>query len=247
MKFVRIILLVGIGFPMIWHNECLPADSHFRTQTEPRIIASPQKQLGIGLFVPAIDVVFFDRRQPGIEAPGDYYRFPWGADTITITSAMKIEIVTALQAAIRPVFFDTLVVGSITGYRYRLRAEQLHREEYHVRYCQGDTVYVISGWTGKFLSFYRAVPGVIKYDLNELQQNISRFAAFDVQIPQEAYDKSSHENPYFVEYVNRDKMTRIRCYHVSEETGVDTTSNSLITIPRTLIEITKFIDKEVMP
>jgi hypothetical protein len=116
-----------------------------------------------------------------------------------------------------------------------------------VRYSQGDTIYVISGWIGKFLSFYRAVPGITKYDLRDLQENVSRLAAFDIQIPEEAYDKSSHDSCYFIEYVSREKMARIRCYHVSEEVGVDTTANRLITNPRTLIEITKFIDKEVMP
>ena len=246
MKFLASTLIAFLHICFLPMLAC-SGEADFTLSREPGNVFSPTKQLGMRFHIAAAGGVPYFIRYPDIKTPGDYYRYPRGAANTELSSQEMDEVILALSAAVNGVLYDASIIESLAKFRYRLIQEGFDRDEYFVRYSQGDTVYVISGWTGKFLSFYRGVPGIIKYDLKGLQENVSRLAAFDIEIPQETYDKSSHDNPYFLEYVNRDKMTRIRCYHVSEEVGVDTTANSLITNPRTLIEITKFIDKEVMP
>jgi hypothetical protein len=210
-------------------------------------MTTPLEQLGIRINMQLADRVAFDLRQPIMNIPGDYFRYPYGADTMTISPEASEEITSTLHNSIKKAFYDSSILGALKGLRYRLYGQDSTREEYHIRYAQGDTIYVISGWLGKFLSFYRSVPGFIKFDLKELQDNVSRVAASDIKIPKEAYEKSSRDNPYFIEYVNHEAMYRIRCYHIGEMGSMGGNTDPFFSKPYTLIEITKFLDKEVMP
>jgi hypothetical protein len=221
--------------------------SGFSLDNEPLNIDSPIGKLGI-LYPPqAFGHMPYFIRYAGIKSPGDYYRYPRGAHKDSLSVAAKKEITSILQSTVKPDFYDEQIIGSLASFRYRLELEDSPREDFFVRYTGADTVYVISGWLGKFLSFYRAVPGTLNYDLRELQEIVSLFAAFEITIPKESYEKSSKDNPYFIEHIDREKMYRVRCYHISEQAGADKTTSHLVMCPYTLIEITKFIDKETMP
>jgi hypothetical protein len=77
---MKILIIVPLLlFIMVLQIEGYPKESKFQLSDEPPLVLSPQRQLGIGVFVPAVEVVGFDRRQPNIKAPGDYYRYPRGA------------------------------------------------------------------------------------------------------------------------------------------------------------------------
>jgi hypothetical protein len=180
---------------------------------------------------------------------GDYYRSPWwGADSITLASNEKTNIDMLLIENISSAFYDSFILNNMRGYQYQLKEyENFIRREFYIRYSQGDTIYVISGWLDKFLSFYRAVPERIEYDLSELQAHVSRLAAFDVDIPLTAFKSAPRESPYFVEYINKERMFRIRRYHIAEEIGMNEENRRPIMVPRTLIEITKFLDPEMVP
>jgi hypothetical protein len=159
---------------------------------------------------------------------------------------MRNEIVTILNATIKSDYYDNIILDSLDGFKYRLYGDSTDREECFIRYTQADTTYVISGWLREFISFYRAVPGIINYDLKELQREVLKISSVDIEIPKKDFEASPKDNPYFVEYVDMDKMTRIRCYHISEVKILNEEKKTINT-PFTLIEITRFLDKEVMP
>jgi hypothetical protein len=81
--------------------------------------------------------------------------------------------------------------------------------------------------------------------LSDLNKKISEVAAINTEIPKDVFEQCSRDNPYLIEYVGKDRMQRVRCYHISEQRkGQD---NPLVTDPYTLIEITRFLDKEMVP
>lgn len=232
---------------ILWHIDGFCGDSGFKLTGEPQDIMSPLKEMGIGLFTPRANVVPFDIRQAILKAPGDYFVSPHGAAEVSIPETTKEEIRASLLSTINSRYFDDYLLDSLRGYTFQLGGEDQPRGEYYIRYSRNDTIFVISGWLGKFISFYRAVPGHKKYSFDDLQKAIAQLIAIGIEIPHEAYEKSSRDNPYFIEYIDREKIVRVRCYHISEIVRFDEQANNFITDPYTLIEITRFIDKETMP
>jgi hypothetical protein len=239
-------------------NSSYSEESSFLPNIEPSNIYSPLDQLGLPFNVAFIGVPPSYMRRANLKAPGDYFRSPEGINSNTL-SQDEINIITnILKPLIKNIFYDQFVLDSLKGYQYHLYSDSIMREDFFIRYSQGDTIYVISGWVGKFLSFYRAVPGIIKYDHDALQKEIFKIAVESIYIPQEIFNKApmgdplifskTGEKPYFIEYVDKEKMIRVRCYQISEEIPKPGQESSPFnSTPRTLIEITKFLDKDVMP
>lgn len=223
----------------------IACESQFNISREPESVYSPLDKLGIHLYLPIIDEVPFDVRQRILHAPGDYFRYPRGAKIVEIRKEEINTIGDNLSGFIKGDHYDSCTLNNIVGIQYTFKVDSITRSEYFLRYSKADTIYVISGWFDKFLSFYRAIPGSFKYKLAELNGKISEIAANKISIPKDIYNQSLKDSSYFIEYVDRDRMLRVRCYHISEQRkGQD---NPLVTDPYTLIEITRFLDKEMVP
>jgi len=179
--------------------------------------------------------------------PGDYYRFPQGAETTSLTPDEFSEISNGLRSFIDSSYYDSYVVSNLTGFSYEMAGGKVKRREYHVRYVKGDTTYVISGWLGKFLSFYKVVPGNIKYTVDELQQEGRKISPAFVRAGQEHFRKIIDEWKYFIEYIDKERLIRIRTYIIEEVTSQPSEYGSGSLKPLSLIEITKFLDPEVIP
>ena len=244
---MKITLPLFIAFILISTALGLAVEAEFTLIIEPLNIYSPTKQLGLFLNRENLNNIPILIRQENNIAPGDYYRYPKGAKPISLPQTSRTEILSLLENTIKDNYYDSTLLISTRGYSYFLSEDSLVRNEYHLRYSLGDTIYVVSGWLGKFLSFYRAIPGIQKYDYDTLNRKISELAAFDIQVPKEIYEKSSKDAPYFIEFVDRDKMTRVRCYHVTEIISFGQSFEDRTTRQLTLIEVTRFLDKEMMP
>jgi hypothetical protein len=220
--------------------------SLFEINNEPRNILTPLNELGISLTSSTIGKIPDVLRQPLCRgSAGDYYRSPMGAEIISLDAGEKEMIKKLLSENIKPQYYDSLVTSNITGYHYRFERQNEERREYFVRYAIADTVFVISGWLGKLFSFYIALPGWIDYDENQLQEIISDLTKNRIEL-EKMPDKKQISDPYFIEYVDRANMLRIRNYHVRELIEMGNVSQ-FSSRDRTLIEITRFLDKEATP
>ncbi len=257
MNYIKLLLLAFFQVHLLFQLSFCQETSFLLNQ-EPSNVYSPVDQLGLHFNIPLIDVPPTDIRRGNIKAPGDYFRLPKGITGNAVSETTIIEIESETNALIKRDYYNEYILDNLKEYKYRLYNDSLNRIDFFVRYSQGDTIYVISGWLGKFLSFYRAIPGIIKYDHNALQNEINKIAVLPFIIPQEILNKApkgnpilfgnSGEKPYFIEYVDEQYMARIRCYQISEELPKPGQESSPFnSTPFTLIEITKFLDKDVMP
>ncbi len=224
----------------------LVARSEFIPNQEPYNINTPEAQLKINI-VPQLStpIPSWIRQSLYDKVAGDYYRSPFNAPRSAINSNEKEFIWNLLLSNIKTAYYDSVLIDNIGIYEYKLRNEEYPRRDFFLRYSEADTIYVISGWSDKFISFYRAVPGIHKYDLKDLNKKLMELSKIDIAIPKNIFENCIKSNPYFIEYVDRDRMLRVRCYQISEQRkGQD---NPLITDPYTLIEITRFLDKEMVP
>jgi hypothetical protein len=180
------------------------------------------------------------------EAPGDYFRCPEKADTTTLTDSDYSQVVHLLEDNIPRRFYDSYVLAHVIGYEYTMAKGSIHRREYYVSYARGDTIYVISGWLGKFLSFYRAIPGDFRYEVSQLQAEVQKLVLSYRETKEDSYKKIDEEKNYFLEYINRENMLRVRNYLV-DATFIFDDSRQAAKTTYNVIEITKFIDPEVMP
>jgi hypothetical protein len=224
----------------------LCANDLFTLSKEPVNMSTPLDELGIRLNSALADVVPYDLRQPLPTAPGDYFRHPLGADSMTLSSLDKEQIHSLLKSNINPVFYDSSMLEKISGYQYRLNSEKEKRREYFLRYAKGDTIFVISGWLGKFLSFYRSIPGHKQYSIRELQTVAQLLSPSYIAGADNSF-KINPNGPYFLEHVNRDNKMRLRGYLVGEESYIDKTTEYPVDKTYSLIEITVFIDKDMAP
>lgn len=185
-------------------------------------------------------------RQRFPKMPGDYFRWPSGADTVKLAIEEFSEIESSLQKTVDGSFYDRFVLDNLTGYGYSLDKGKIYRKEYYVSYAVGDTIYVISGWFGKFLSFYEAVPGAFRLSIEEFQARIKVLSP-SYQIAKEGdFKEIDDKNNYLFEYIDKKNMTRVRNYLV-DATFIPDNSTDAHVQKYNLIEITKFIDPEVMP
>ena len=185
-------------------------------------------------------------RQRSPYTPGDYFLWPIGADTITLSEQERSEIREQLKDNIRPSFYDDLVLQHLNAYQYMIDRGSIQRREYYISYARGDTIYVISGWLGKFLSFYRAIPGNFRYDASQLQDEVGTLSVSYRKTKDDLFKRIDEEKEYFLEYVDRENMMRVRNYLVDATFIFDDSTQGRMT-RYNLIEITKFIDPEVMP
>jgi hypothetical protein len=185
-------------------------------------------------------------RQKSPYTPGDYSLWPIGADTITLNEQQRSEISEQLNENIRLSFYDDFVLQHLHGYEYTIGSDSIQRREYYVSYARGDTIYVISGWLGKFLSFYRAIPGDFRYDTSQLQNEVGKLSPSYRETKDDSFKRIDEEKDYFLEYLDRDNMMRVRNYLV-DATFIFDDSRQGTMKKYNLIEITKFIDPEAMP
>jgi hypothetical protein len=204
--------------------------------------------LGLGVTYPLVEPVPNPLRAPKLNAPGDYFRHPAGADEMRLTDTDKREIERALNTIVSPRYYDLYILDNLTGYEYQLLEGKVSRREYYVKYGGGDTVYVISGLLGEFLSFYRAIPGEFRLSIDQLKaaaKELSPAAEFD---DNDRFVEMENDQIYFVEYVDKDKMLRVRNYQVVKYAQDEAEAKEF---PKgryyNLIEITRFLDKEAMP
>jgi hypothetical protein len=236
-KLAIIFLLLSVNYS---------SASDFVINPEPINVNSPLDQLGINMIPPLIDnPPNWIRQKLHGSYLGDYYRSPGPIPESVIKEEEKVSAWNFLKEDINALNYDSAIFSNISAYEYKLFNEELPRRDIFLRFSKADTVYVISGWVGKFISFYRSIPKYYKYDLNELNENISELSKMDIKIPPEIYEQCSKNNPYFIEYVDHAEMLRVRCYHIYEERmNIDTL---FAYGPYTLIEITRFLDKEMVP
>ena len=204
--------------------------------------------LGMGLTYPQGEHVPFWLRSPKPMAPGDYFRHPAGANEMKLTEKDIKEVEGLLTAAVSPHYYDSYVLDNLTGYEYQLLEGKVSRREYYVKYGTGDTVYVISGLLGDFLSFYRAVPGDFRLSINQLKTEAEKLSPVVQFGDDKKFIQKQNEYIYFTEYLDRDQMIRVRNYQVIKYAKDEAEAKEY---PKgkyyNLIEITKFLDKEAMP
>lgn len=185
-------------------------------------------------------------RQRFPKTPGDYFREPDGADTTTIIDREFSEVRELLTENVYNSFYDDFILENLDGYEYTMGKGSVHRREYHIYYARGDTIYVISGWLGKFLSFYRAVPGNFRYDIDELQNQVELISPSYRKTKGKSFKQIDEERNYLLEYVDKENMMRVRNYLVDATFIFDDTRQGE-TLKYNLIEVTRFIDEDVIP
>jgi len=204
--------------------------------------------LGMGLTYPQVEPVPFTLRSPNSKAPGDYFRHPAGADEMKLTDTDIKEVESLLTAAVSPRYYDSYVLDNLTGYEYELLEGKVSRREYYVKYARGDTVYVISGLLGEFLSFYRSIPGEFRLAIDQIKAEAGKLSPAVEFQKKDSFTEMEDDHIYFVEYMDRDRMLRVRNYQVIEYwMDEDKVKESPEGKYYNLIEITRFLDEEAMP
>jgi hypothetical protein len=196
--------------------------------------------------------LFWPTRQASRIYPGDYFYPPPAfypeqflpKDLIAQTTSIEKNIVSDfLNNNIYHNLTDSLVLSSINCFSYDYPTGH-HREPYTML-SDGDTVYVVSGWLGKFLSFYRVVPGDKRLTVPELMRELEKITPLSKEIDQKKFRTESDYLNYLLEYVDKGKMFRIRNYLMKATLPPDPPD-----APESyhnLIEITKFLNKEAIP
>ena len=184
-------------------------------------------------------------RRSDPKLPGDYFIRPDGADSTILTNEEKAEIRELLRQNVNGKYYDQLVIENIKGYQYSFAKKGITRREYHLKYAREDTIFAISGWLGKFFSFYKLVPGDFRYDPEKLQMEALRISQSFLSVKQDEFRHVEDEYNYLLEYIDRSNGTRVRNYQIDAifSYGVSNDQAKLYN----LIEITKFIDPEVIP
>jgi hypothetical protein len=204
--------------------------------------------LGYKLLYPVVESVPDFIRGPELVAPGDYFRYPAGADEMQLTDTDKKEITDALNVVVNPRYYDLYILDNLTGYEYQLLGGKVSRREYYVKYGGGDTIYVISGLLGEFLSFYRAIPREFRLSIDQLKAEAKELSPIVELEDNDKFVEKENNYIYFVEYVDKDRMLRVRNYQIVKYTKDEAEAKEF---PKgryyNLIEITKFLDEEAMP
>ncbi len=225
----------------------LIAEQHHFRLVGPISTYSTSQERYLGIFpiaVPDGSMSYWSRdRDP--KHPGDYFFMPEFADSTTLTDTEFLEMENLLRQNVYDSYYDDFVLENLTGYEYTFADSAVWRREYHVRYARGDTIYVISGWLGKFFCFYRVVPGDFRYDATNLQKEAEKISPSFMIAKEEAFMRIEEEINYFLEYVDKPNKMRVRNYQINAgfRYGVSGDRGKKYN----LIEITKFIDPEVMP
>ena len=179
--------------------------------------------------------------------PGVFYLKPQSAYAISLSEDEYHDLTTLLKATIDSSYHGYSVLRHLGGYYYEMNHGKIKRREYHIRYTKGDTIFVISGWPGKFLNFYRAVPDTIKYSVAKLQEEVGKLCPKYAAGPEHEFTQSYDGYQYFLEYIDRNNMMRIRCIFINEGSAEWVKNKWVSGEYYNLIEITRFIDQNTMP
>ena len=254
-KYTRISLIAF--WALISSQLCFSQERQFVIETdEGDLSSSHSKYLELWAYLPVPDGgIDHWIRTRFSERPGDYFRYPRGADSATLSQSEKNEVKSILQNTIDSSLYNPSVLKNLNGYKYSMDHGNVNRREYHVRYSCADTTYVISGWLGKFLSFYRVITGDIRLSIDDFQQEIKSIYHSYAKGKTKIFTNKRDELNYFIQYADRENMLRVRNYQIFEWQYPD-----LEDIPPgqryydflgkkyyNLIEVTRFIDEEVMP
>ncbi|HBC45441.1 MAG TPA: hypothetical protein DEO84_00130 [candidate division Zixibacteria bacterium] len=236
---------IGLGQLMVVDYAKYVSPRHLAPVPSYRMYLYLDTAQGMCRFAPAI-------RQPSIQYPGDYfyppdsYIFPQfiPTDIIVKMSPSEIEVANKfLSEDIYPILSDSIVISSLKEYSYDC-PNAYHIEPYTML-SDADTVYVVSGWLGKFLSFYRVVPGDKRLTIPDLMNQLEKLTPLSKQIEIKKFRTESDSSNYLLEYVDKDKMFRIRNYLIKATLPPD--SSDAPESYHNLIEVTKFYDKEAIP
>jgi len=245
----RIRLLTVATLLILWWLVESPSADHSNFVIIDKVKAldsSHSHYLKLFLNIPEVQPIPYWIRSLYDKTPGDYFRPPEGASRTSLSEGEVTEIESTLTKAFTNSLYDHFIIDSLEGFEYFFSDGKIHRREYHIYYAQGDTIYVISGWLGKFLSFYRAVPGDFRYSIDELQNEVRKISPSYKIADSGSFKRIDEKQNYFLEYVDRENMTRVRNYLIygtfifpGKTEGENKRYN--------LIEVTRFIDKEVIP
>ena len=193
-------------------------------------------------------IPLFPLRWPDLKGPGDYFRHPAGADELKLTNTDIKEVEGSLDATVSPRYYDSYILDNLTGYEYELLEGKVSRREYYVKYSRGDTIFVISGLLGKFLSFYRAIPGEFRLSIDQLKEDAAQLSTSLKLDDNDSFVEKENDYIYFIEHIDRKGKLRVRNYQVVESwQEADKDRDDSIGKYYNLIEITKFLDEEAMP
>ncbi|MEE9555159.1 MAG: hypothetical protein V3W18_12785 [candidate division Zixibacteria bacterium] len=204
------------------------------------------KYLELGPKAEADGNMLFFIRQKSPLFPGDYFRPPLGAEASSISDSDKAIVDSILHSYIKSFVVADHILSALNGYEYMIAQGTVRRREFHVSYACADTIYVVSGWIGKFISYYKAVPGSFRHNVNELQDEIVNLSnAYKIH-KRRSFKRIDDEKNYLLEYIDKEDMIRVRNYLITGSNifGISLTEGASIC---NLIEITKFIDPEVIP
>ncbi len=206
------------------------------------------RYLGMGVRYALPEAVPPWLRMPEIQTPGDYFRHPAGADELKLTNTDIKEVEGSLDATVSPRYYDSYILDNLTGYEYELLEGKVSRREYYVKYSRGDTIFVISGLLGKFLSFYRAIPGEFRLSIDQLKEDAAQLSTSLKLDDNDSFVEKENDYIYFIEHIDRKGKLRVRNYQVVESwQEADKDRDDSIGKYYNLIEITKFLDEEALP
>jgi hypothetical protein len=246
MKWKIPAIVVILSVAALAETESAGFKSAFILNQQPDNVYSPDEKLQINK-IPQISTIIpiWIRQLPYNKIAGNYYLSPLNIRKSIIRPDELKSIWDFLYNNINTQYFDSAIITQIGVFEYKMANDPIPRRDIFLRYSNADTIFVLSGWFDKFISFYRTVPGFHKYKLQELNSVINSLSSLNIKIPKKVFNDCSKDSTYFIEYVDRDRMLRVRCYHIAEQrNGQD---NSSIMDPYTLIEITRFLDKEMVP
>ncbi|MEE9554299.1 MAG: hypothetical protein V3W18_08390 [candidate division Zixibacteria bacterium] len=242
----KIVLLVTGLFCLCFMQALFAIDSQFRL-AGPVSGYSMSHDRYLGVLMRSSSSAFVEEwyRRSDPKLPGDYFIRPQGADSISLTDEEQAEIRELLEQNVNNKYYDQFVIESIAGYQYSIADSLIPRREYYLKYAREDTVFAISGWLGKFFSFYKVVPGDFRYDTVELQIEASKISSSYRSAKRESFRQLDDEYNYLLEYIDRPNKMRIRNYQIGVRFSYGVSDDQAQTY--NLIEITKFIDPEVIP
>ncbi len=193
-------------------------------------------------------------RQSNDEYPGDYF---WPPNALLSTNpeddgynspldiAEKSTIAAFLARYVSPRYSDSLIITSLQGYFYVFPNGP--RREFYTMFADSDTVFVVSGILGKFMSFYRAVPGDFRLSPDQFLTQVRGISSITdgLKIAEGDFTKKDDPDNYFLQYIHKQALIRLRNYQLE---AVLPPAGPESRTPRkyNLIEITKIVDRSII-
>jgi hypothetical protein len=186
--------------------------------------------------------------------PGDYFwppfTVPRGSSIDQPSAKEKQQIAQFLKEYFPEQFQNPALIDSAWAYNYGCY-ENVDRREFYVMLSQGDTIFVISGWMGKFISFFRVVPhdrkatpsGFIK-QVKDLAPALGKLGLSDSLAKVYNYAGVVDSN-YFMETYDKDSRLWLRHYPFKAVLPPDNPEKGKERLYN-LIEISKIYDQDML-